>query len=660
VTEETGSAAVETSTGDQVAGYRIEAEIGRGGMATVFRALDAKLGRTVALKILAPRLADDESFRRRFIHESRAAAAVDHPHIVPVFEAGDADGILFIAMRYVGTGDVRTLLEREGSLPVEQVVGITLQVASALDAAHARGLVHRDIKPANMLLAESGEGRADHVYLSDFGLSKHSLSPTGLTSTGQFMGTLDYVAPEQIEGKAVDGRADQYALACAAVEMLTGAPPFRRDENIALMWAQLSEAPPVLRERRPELPPAIDDVMARALAKAPAERYPTCMEFAEALRAASTAAPQPDRDQRRGDSQAGLRQPTELAQVRQRAAAPDPTSAAPVTPLRPAAPPGRFPGPSAPPPSFGHAGPGPASGFAGPPPIQGPPPGQGGHSWPAAQPAPGGQYGLSGPPAPAAPAPWPAQPPSAAPPAQGIMPGSGPAGSAPPGWSARPAPLPSPWQNSGAPGSVPQQSGPAPWSYPPAPAAPSRPGPGGSDIMGSADLYRSATIPAPTAPRQRTRGRGRTVLAVAAVLIVLAGLAGLSFKLLDRQSTAANVGNSTSTGPGGGQHGHGGSHPVVYPHSPAGVVQAYFRAINQHHYRLAWRLGGKSTPGTYQKFRDGFTGTEHDKVQILASSGPNVTARVTAVQSDGSQKVFQGIYTVIHGVIAQSQVVRVG
>ena len=244
MTEETGSAAADASTfrpgrstsarsaGGQIAGYQIEAEIGHGGMAIVYRALDVKLGRRVALKILAPRLAEDESFRQRFIHESRAAAAVDHPNIIPVFEAGESGGVLFIAMRYVGTGDVRTLLERQGRLPVDRAVAICAQVASALDAASARGLVHRDVKPANILLAESAEGRADHVYLSDFGLSKHSLAPSGLTATGQFMGTLDYVAPEQIEGRAVDGRADQYALACAAVEMLTGAPvPARREHR---------------------------------------------------------------------------------------------------------------------------------------------------------------------------------------------------------------------------------------------------------------------------------------------------------------------------------------------------------------------------------------------------------------------------------------------
>ena len=288
MTEEISSAVFSTSPGRQIAGYQIEQELGRGGMAIVYRARDVNLGRIVALKILAPQLASDDSFRQRFIQESRAAAAVDHPHIIPVFEAGKADGELFIAMRYVSTGDVRTLLDASGALPVSRAVAIVAQVASALDAAHAHGLVHRDVKPANILLAQSADGQSDHVYLSDFGLSKQSLAPTGLTAAGQFLGTLDYIAPEQIEGRPVDGRADLYALACATVEMLTGTPPFRRAENIALMYAQLSEPPPLLRERRPELPAAVDVVMGRALAKAPADRYATCMEFAAALRTACT------------------------------------------------------------------------------------------------------------------------------------------------------------------------------------------------------------------------------------------------------------------------------------------------------------------------------------------------------------------------------------
>ncbi len=277
--------------GEQIAGYQIEAPIGRGGMAVVYRALDLRLGRQVALKVLAPHLGEDEAFRQRFIRESRAAAGVDHPHIIPVFEAGEADGVLFIAMRYVADGDVRKLIDREGRLSTERTAAITAQVASALDAAHARGLVHRDVKPGNILLAESDANGADHVYLSDFGLSKHSLAASTLTATGQFMGTLDYVSPEQIQGHPADGRADQYALACTAVEMLSGSPPFRRDESMALLWAQLEAPPPPLTERRPDLPPAVDAVIQRALAKSPGDRYPTCTGFASALRVACDAGP---------------------------------------------------------------------------------------------------------------------------------------------------------------------------------------------------------------------------------------------------------------------------------------------------------------------------------------------------------------------------------
>ncbi len=287
MSEEFPAGSGEFAIGSQIAGYRLEEQIGRGGMAVVYRALDIRLDRHVALKILAPGLALDDAFRQRFIRESRAAAAVDHPHIIPVFEAGEADGVLFIAMRYVHGGDVRTLLDTEGALPAVRAADIITQVASALDAAHSHGLVHRDVKPGNMLLdSTSGSGRQDHVYLSDFGLSKQSLSVTGLTSTGQFLGTLDYVAPEQIEGRPVDGRADLYALACASFEILCGTPPFRRDQGLAVVWAQLSEPPPSLCARRADLPAAVDAVLAKAMAKAPSDRYPTCLAFATALREA--------------------------------------------------------------------------------------------------------------------------------------------------------------------------------------------------------------------------------------------------------------------------------------------------------------------------------------------------------------------------------------
>jgi DNA-binding beta-propeller fold protein YncE len=283
--------------GSRIAGYVLEEQVGAGGMAVVFRAHDVRLDRQVALKILAPALAADQNFRQRFIRESRAAAAVDDPHIIPVFEAGEAASVLFIAMRYVRGGDVRSLLVQAGPLPATRVAEIISQISSALDAAHDRGLVHRDVKPGNMLLdsrsgsSSSSSGRPDHVYLSDFGLSKAALADSGLTSTGTFLGTVDYVSPEQIEGKPVDGRADQYALACAAFELLTGAPPFQRDAVLAAIYAHVSEPVPLLSSIRPGLPPAMDAVFARALAKAPADRWPRCQDFAQALRAAVEGRP---------------------------------------------------------------------------------------------------------------------------------------------------------------------------------------------------------------------------------------------------------------------------------------------------------------------------------------------------------------------------------
>jgi serine/threonine protein kinase/DNA-binding beta-propeller fold protein YncE len=286
VTEENPGIPGRFAPGAKIAGYRLEEQIGQGGMAVVFRAHDERLDRTVALKILAPALAADEAFRQRFIRESRAAAAVDDPHIIPVFEAGESSGVLFIAMRYVRGGDVRSMLQ-QGPLPPGRVAEIVSQVASALDAAHGHGLVHRDVKPANMLLdSRGGSGRPDHVYLSDFGLSKTSLQATGLTGTGMFIGTLDYISPEQIEGRPVDGRADQYALACAAYELITGTPPFQRADAMAVMYAQLTEPAPPVTSRRPDLPVELDDVFAKALAKPVENRYLSCTDFAEALRAA--------------------------------------------------------------------------------------------------------------------------------------------------------------------------------------------------------------------------------------------------------------------------------------------------------------------------------------------------------------------------------------
>lgn len=276
--------------GRKVADYLVEREIGRGGMAVVYRARDLRLDRTVALKLLAPELARNDTFRQRFSHESRVAASIDHPHIVPVFEAGETDGMLYIAMRYVAGQDLRVLLDRQGPLPFPTAGRIAAQVASALDAAHAHELVHRDVKPGNILIAEGTDSEhPEHVYLTDFGLTKKSLSLTGFTTVGQFVGTLDYVAPEQISGRPTDGRCDVYSLACVVFETLAGAPPFRRDDDMALLWAHQYDPAPPLTEQRPDLPAAVDAVLGRALAKDPEDRFASCTGFVAALRAAARA-----------------------------------------------------------------------------------------------------------------------------------------------------------------------------------------------------------------------------------------------------------------------------------------------------------------------------------------------------------------------------------
>jgi hypothetical protein len=272
--------------GRRIGKYVLEEQIGHGGMAVVFRARDDQLGRPVALKIMAPSVASDPEFRERFVRESKAAAAVDDPHIIPVFEAGEAAGVLFIAMRYVADGDVRSLLAREGPLSVDRASAILVSVASALDAAHAAGLVHRDVKPGNMLM-DVRKGRPDHVYLADFGLTKATWGAASLTGTGRFLGTADYAAPEQIGGRPVDGRADQYALACAAVEMLTGETPFPFDNVMAVLTAHMSKAPPRLSARRQGLPAELDAVLGRALAKSPGDRYGSCGDFTAAFQRAA-------------------------------------------------------------------------------------------------------------------------------------------------------------------------------------------------------------------------------------------------------------------------------------------------------------------------------------------------------------------------------------
>jgi serine/threonine protein kinase len=530
--------------GSRIAGYLIQEQIGRGGMAVVYRASDPRLNRPVALKILAPELAGDAAFRQRFLREMRAAASVDHPHIVPVFDAGEADGALFIAMRYVSGQDLRTLLDAERTLPAARVAHIVTQVASALDEAHSRGLVHRDVKPGNMLIGTvAGTGQPDHVYLSDFGLSKPSLSSANITLTGQFLGTIDYMAPEQVEGGVVDGRADLYALACTTFEMLAGAPPFKRDQGLAVMWAQVSAAAPSLRAERPDLSPEVDRVIARALAKAPDDRYPTCMAFATALRAACGLPP------------AGA-EPGQAAASQ----APPPTQRA------------HLPGPQ------------PAVSWADDP-----------------RPAPATSWPADPRPAPATS--WPADP--------------------------RPAPA-----TSRPPAPPPSQA----TSWPPAPP-PVTPG---------------LRPPGNAAHPRRT---GPFVVIAAAACVAVLTLAGVAFAVLHGHST---TGPTTPSNPPTSGHSASsatsGTPTSPPPLGPAATVTAYIAAINNHDYVRAWDLGGKNTGHSYNTFASGFAGTANDQLTIVSVAGDVVTVQLAAAQTNGTVKDYEGTYTVVNGVITQSDI----
>ena len=268
--------------GTELAGYRIESLLGWGGMSVVYLAEDLRLKRRVALKLLAAGLAGDEPFRDRFLRESELAASIDHPNIIPIYEAGTTDDLLYIAMRYVEGRDLGERLRR-GRLEPADAIGILAQVASALDAAHARGLVHRDVKPSNVLVDPGARpDGSDHVYLADFGLTRRVSEEAGISDDGRLLGTIDYVAPEQIAADEIDGRADVYSLGCVLYECLVGQPPFRRDSDIAVVFAHLETESPAPSVGRPELPAALDAVIARALAKDPAERYLSCNELARA------------------------------------------------------------------------------------------------------------------------------------------------------------------------------------------------------------------------------------------------------------------------------------------------------------------------------------------------------------------------------------------
>jgi YVTN family beta-propeller protein len=285
------TAPADSRLGTRLAGYRIQALLGRGGMAVVYLAEQIGPRRPVALKLLSPHVATSEAFRERFLRESELAATIDHPNVLPVYDAGETDGVLWIAMRYVAGIDLAALLERDGPLAPDQALALGGQVAGALDAAHASGLVHRDVKPANVLLAME-EGAVTHAYLADFGLTRRVGGARGLTVSGQVLGTIDYVAPEQAEGGPVDGRADQYSLGCMLYECLTGVVPFRRDTELAVLWAHVHDPPARIGEHRPDLPAALDAAIGRALAKAPGDRYPSCQALVATVQAALAEAAQ--------------------------------------------------------------------------------------------------------------------------------------------------------------------------------------------------------------------------------------------------------------------------------------------------------------------------------------------------------------------------------
>jgi serine/threonine protein kinase len=273
-------------SGTELAGYRVHSLIGQGGMAQVYRADDRRLSRTVALKVLAPELGSNPDFRHRFLRESQVAASIDHPNIIAIYDAGEADRMLYIAMPYVKGTDLKAMLAGGRQLDIPYLVDILSQVADALDAAHANGLVHRDVEPANILISPAMVPHGhDHVYLTDFGITKRAVSLSGVTAPGAITGTLDYIAPEQIVGKPVSAQTDQYSLGCIVYQCLTGHVPFVHKVDASALWAHQFEALPPISQRRSDLPSRVQTVIAKATAKNAVERYRNCREFIAALAA---------------------------------------------------------------------------------------------------------------------------------------------------------------------------------------------------------------------------------------------------------------------------------------------------------------------------------------------------------------------------------------
>ncbi len=276
---------IDLEKGDEFAGYRIEERLGRGGMGVLYLAIEPGLERRVALKLIAPEAAADEVFRRRFAEESKIAASIEHPNVVPIYAAGEVGGVPYIAMRYVSGSDLGRRIAREGKLDPAEAAALIAQVGNGLDAIHAAGLVHRDVKPANVLLS-GGDGADPHTYITDFGVARNAATESGLTQTGRFVGTLDYVAPEQISGKEIDARVDVYALGCLLFKLLTGEVPFPKDGDAARLYAHLNDPPPAPSLFAPAVPMALDDVVIRAMSKPPEDRYPSAGDLGRAALAA--------------------------------------------------------------------------------------------------------------------------------------------------------------------------------------------------------------------------------------------------------------------------------------------------------------------------------------------------------------------------------------
>jgi serine/threonine protein kinase len=284
--------AVELTPSSTFAGYRIERELARGGMGVVYRASRISDGAPVALKVINPEHAADARFRSRFEREGRLAAELRHPNLVPLYDVGTQGGVPFLAMAFIEGADLEALLADRGPLHPRFAATVVSQVGSALDAAHGAGLIHRDVKPGNVLL-EPRDGGA-HAYLTDFGLSKHVESQSGLTRTGHWIGTLDYASPEQLQAESTDHRTDVYALGCLLYVALTGAVPYPRSRDVDKMTAHITGPPPVPSELNPVVPEAFDEVVRRAMARLPDDRYQSAGELGrDALEAAEGAGPGP-------------------------------------------------------------------------------------------------------------------------------------------------------------------------------------------------------------------------------------------------------------------------------------------------------------------------------------------------------------------------------